>query len=302
MAVLFDIAHAYDLHFFKHTIRELMTQDINVVVSAKNKPHVFDIARYENIPFLPEYHIANNFEKVIRLPERIVRLNKLIKKFKIKLVVGTNLVDGSISAKLCHIPSLSFLGNRNIIGQISLSYLFSTHILTPELSKLRLPSKQILYKGYEVMAYLHPKRFQPKNLDYNIIRKLISKGYPVLISSEGSIPRELEKFQLKINDSRLHHLLAFSRLYIGAGASTALEAAYLGIPVIYTNPLVPDLISYVIENYDIIKHNLSYNDILKELNAMLKKPLNYYKNIGKSLQSSSVDLTKFIVNSIKSLI
>ena len=59
----------------------------------------------------------------------------------------------------------------------------------------------------------------------------------VIISSEGELPVELEKYRVKISPERMHDLLSFASLYIGEGATTASECAMLGTPAIYVNVL-----------------------------------------------------------------
>ena len=65
-----------------------------------------------------------------------------------------------------------------------------------------------------------------------LINKLKALG-KVHISSERSLPEELEAFRYKGKKADVHHLMAKCRLYVGESACMAQEAAFLGAPAIY---------------------------------------------------------------------
>ena len=70
----------------------------------------------------------------------------------------------------------------------------------------------------------------------SLLRKLVSKlnlhGH-VLISSEAPLPDDLKSMEYKGDPNQVHHVLAFSRLFVGESATMASECAVLGIPAIY---------------------------------------------------------------------
>ena len=65
----------------------------------------------------------------------------------------------------------------------------------------------------------------------------LEKEMRVFISSECSLPPELCDYRANIPPEKLHDLLAFARLYVGEGATTAAECVMLGTPAIYINSL-----------------------------------------------------------------
>jgi len=141
-------------------------------------------------------------------------------------------------------------------------------IATPDCYRAYVPKKKhIKYKGYHELAYLHPDRFTPdkfvldelglKPKEYTVMRfssmdashqvdervldrrdmidlvRLLDEYGPVIVSSEGPLPSPIRKHESDIPDHKFHDVLAFSRLYIGEGATTASEAGVLGVPWIY---------------------------------------------------------------------
>ncbi|MGY8927893.1 MAG: hypothetical protein ACKVJC_11455, partial [Flavobacteriales bacterium] len=69
-----------------------------------------------------------------------------------------------------------------------------------------------------------------------LVEKLKSK-FKIFISSEGKLPKDLERYRVKIPAYRMHDALAFATLFIGEGATMASECAMLGTPAIYVNSL-----------------------------------------------------------------
>ncbi|MEI6853397.1 MAG: hypothetical protein WCL06_11160, partial [Bacteroidota bacterium] len=69
----------------------------------------------------------------------------------------------------------------------------------------------------------------------SVIKKMEELKIKVFISSEAVLSEELEKYKIKIKPSRLHDALAFAKLYIGEGGTTATEACLLATPSIIIN-------------------------------------------------------------------
>jgi hypothetical protein len=59
----------------------------------------------------------------------------------------------------------------------------------------------------------------------------------VLISAEGSLPASLEPDRVHLDVADIHHLMAHARLVFGESGTMLSEAAVLGVPGIYINPL-----------------------------------------------------------------
>jgi len=150
---------------------------------------------------------------------------------------------------------------------------YTTKVVTPDSFNVQLGPKQMWFKGFMELCYLHPDVFQPNPHVLNwlhlkpnekfillrfvsfqashdigqhgmsfgfkteLIQLLEDKGYKVFISSEQEIPDELKKYKLTIPPEEMHHLLYFTDGFIGEGATMASECAMLGTPAIYINSL-----------------------------------------------------------------
>jgi len=62
---------------------------------------------------------------------------------------------------------------------------------------------------------------------------------------DQKIPPKWKKYIINFKPAEFHHILAFSKLYIGSGATIAAEAAVLGVPSIYTNYEKPRFIFWL---------------------------------------------------------
>jgi predicted glycosyltransferase len=156
--------------------------------------------------------------------------------------------------------------------QVRLYLPFSKVVLTSTSFHKDLGPKQIRYAGCHELSYLHPNYFQPdkkvldelrlqpdekyaifrfiswnashdkgqKGISLEMKRKLISlleKKYRIFITSEASLPKDLEIYRLKTSPEKIHSLLAFASLVITEGATMASECAMLGTPAIYINSI-----------------------------------------------------------------
>jgi len=79
-----------------------------------------------------------------------------------------------------------------------------------------------------------------KSLNLEMKKKAVrelSRQAKVFISSEGRLPRELEKYRMALPPEQIHSALYYASLYFGEGATTASECVVLGTPAIYISDL-----------------------------------------------------------------
>ena len=162
---------------------------------------------------------------------------------------------------------------------------FATTILCNESYYADLGPKQKKYKGYDELSYLDPRYFKPnvnvisrlglrpreyvilRLSDWNTLHDLGANGlgrevfnlvksmdeqYRVFIMPEGELDSDLEPYRLKIPADQFHDVLAFARLVITEGASTASEAACLGVPSIYINSTDRGYLTHQAEVYGLV--------------------------------------------------
>lgn len=164
--------------------------------------------------------------------------------------------------------TIDFMDTENATFTNLLTFPCADIIATPDCYRGSVPkSKHLKYKGYHELAYLHPNRFKPdkgvlkelglKPREYTIVRfssmdashqvdervlnrremidlvRLLDEYGPVIVSSEEPLPAPIRDYESDIPEHKFHDILAFSKLYVGEGATTASEAGVLGIPWIY---------------------------------------------------------------------
>lgn len=205
-----------------------------------------------------------------------LNLFRFVKKFIPDFMAGTDYSITHIG-KILSIPSIVLNEDDYDINKLfcRLSYPFCNCIISPTVCNVgKFQHKKINYDGYQKLSYLHPSVFKPdpgivakytsydekyflirlvsfsaghdiekdhgglKNPD---IEKLIDVLLPygkVLISSEFELPSSLRQYKLKIDYKDIHHLLAYSTLFIADSQSMIVEAAMLGTPSVRFNSFV----------------------------------------------------------------
>jgi predicted glycosyltransferase len=191
-----------------------------------------------------------------------------------------------------------------------------------------------MYKGYHELAYLHPNHFEhnveylkeaglSENEKFFIVRfvaweathdigkkgfsadgkiKLINelaKYGRVIITSERNVPENLKKYCLAVHPAKIHHIMAFSSLYIGEGATMASEAVILGVPSIYVNPL---MMGYISEQQRFGLYFLpDETDAIEKAVEIAVNPEVFKKDMiekQKNLFSEKIDVSSWIIDRI----
>jgi predicted glycosyltransferase len=204
----------------------------------------------------------------LELIEWFWKVYRLIGKLQIDLVASIGSPGGAWAAKLRGIPHLVFNDTENATKQRAIYKPAVTKIFTPNCFNVELGGKQVRYKGYHELAYLHPKYFTPdqsilemlgvkksekfviirfvgweashdishSGLSLQIKRKAVqefSKYAKVFITSEKKMPDDLEQYRITIPPERIHDAQYYATLLYGESATMASECAILGTPAIY---------------------------------------------------------------------
>jgi len=213
----------------------------------------------------------------------------------------------------------------------------SSAVLTPKSFQRKLGSDQIRFDGNIELFYLHPRRF--RSLDncevakllgiepmeiYIIMRfvswdayhdkgltgfsddnklkavKLFSKYGRVFISSEKTLFKELEQYQIKIPPEKMHDLLKHAKLFFGESATMASESAVLGTPAIYLDKAGRGYTDEE-QQYDLV-YNYSNNPEEQEKSIekgveLLRDPDLKYKmqKSSENFLKDKIDVTAFFV-------
>jgi len=318
MTYLFHLGHPAHFHLFRHIIKKLKNNNIQIIITIKEKDVLLDLLNSENWEYyniLPESNNQSN-NLLFNFLYKLKMLNKIIKKYNPKLLIGTSAEIGIIG----QLNSLkSIIVNEDDWNQVLLfsliSYPFAYKIIAPESCSVGPWNyKKISYKGYHELTYLSPKYFIPnKNkilslyndreryfiirlakltahhdygkigLNNHIVKKIISILEPhgqIHISSERKLDKFLERYKIKLVPSDIHHALYYSDLYIGDSQTMAAESAVLGTPSIRFNDFVGKL-GYLEELEH--KYRLTFGIKTKDEELLFKKITELVNNLDNKM-------------------
>lgn len=329
MTVLFDISHAGQVHFFRNSIRTLQEKQQPYVVIAKEKDKVIELLNRFHIPFYSLGSYRSNIHKLLKIPNHTVKIRRLIDQFKVEKVLGIHPVHASLAARGKSARCIGFADSEHMFEQIALYWPNVDEVYTSAAFKFRFGTKHRTYRGFHELAYLHPKYFKPtksgledlglfdngppilyrminwdathdigiktqRRKEINLILKL-SKIYPVVLSVEGKLPRELKHLGKSYPANRLHDILAFSSMYVGAGATTAIESTILGTPSVYTNVLQAGVLDFLESNSNLFAKYPNYlrdpDSLISQMDFIMQLDI---RGDNQRIIENSIDVKKLI--------
>ncbi|TNE55624.1 MAG: DUF354 domain-containing protein [Bacteroidetes bacterium] len=274
MTILFHLGHPAHFHLFKFSIRELKASGHHVLIAIKKKDVLEELLQDSGLDYvniLPEGKKQSKWDLIRSQWKQIRAIHRLVKKEKVDLLCGTSAAI-SLVGKWNGITSYNFNeDDAEVVPMYArLAYPWATLIFAPKCCSVgKWQQKKIAYPSYHELAYLHPDHFTPDSkiweqyfaqnesvflirfaqltahhdsgikginleLALKIIEKLEQHG-TICINSEKELPPELEKYQLHIKASEMHHIQANCRLFIGDSQTMSAECAVLGVPFIRIN-------------------------------------------------------------------
>lgn len=332
--IFIDIGHPAHVHYFKNFIKIMESRGNMVFVSARDRYPVKELLEYNQIRFFNRGKGRNSkWGKIFYLIITDLRLLYKAISFKPTILISFNGPYTTHIAKLLNKPSLVIDDTDSATLSRKFYLPFVSHVLNPDVFKPSLGRKQLKFKGYMELSYLHPRYFEPKrtgqeilgippNQKYVILRFVnwnahhdyghqgiseelkyraveeFSKFSKVFITSEKKLPDELEKYRIQINPNDMHEVLNKASLLFGESATMASECAVLGVPSIFIDN---DGRSYTDEEqsrYRIV-FNFKENDIeIKQAIAkgteILRNNFNY-KTIQDQILTDKISFTDFFV-------
>ena len=334
---LFLLNHARHAYILNNLKKKLTDQGDNVYIGSRNldKPHLAEIVQefgWDTFVIRP-ITSRSPIGIVSYIIKQIIQINKVIRKYKIDRIISSGPNIASIAAKRSRINSVGWIDTEHVNLQVKSAFYLSDVLIAPEFSKFN-QYKRIVFKSIIDSAYLHPsifkynpeivenlrllengrpilyrltnftalhdKKIKFRDWEYDFIRE-IAKNHPIILVSEGEVPKGLQKYQKKFKITVFHHILSQCKLYIGSGLSTATEANLLGIPAIYTNPLSTGTLEEFQKRFGLLhNHRITKQLILKSMNYFLsmkkseinlryKKILNYCEDINPLLYRLATD-------------
>ena len=273
MRVLVDISHPSQVHFFKNLILRFRKNRDKVVITARGKDVTIDLLKNLNLKYIClSSQTGGIFSMAWELIQRYVLMWRIVRRFKPDILIAETGVTIGLVGTLLRIPRIVEEDTEHAKLQRMLGLPFVSIVMTGLGYLGNHGSRERKFKGVWVQSYLNPEYFTPDALvlaeagidadkpfivmrmvswsavhdagirgysetQYLEIVEKLSKYGRVIISSEGQLPKSLAEYKNPVAPEKVHHLLAFAKLYIGEGATMAAEAAVLGTPAIFTNPL-----------------------------------------------------------------
>ena len=280
MRYIFHLGHPAHFHLFKNVINQLKKNGHSIAILIKKKDILDDLLNasaldYYNI--LPKGRKDSKLGIIIGILQSDYEILKFSMKFKPDILIGSSYAISHVGKILkIHSINLNEDDSKVIPLYSKLSYPWASVILSPRVcdnGKWNL--KSIKYDSYHELSYLHPNNFVPDlslvkkyfpvdkryfiirfaklsahhdsnitGIDQFIAEKLVNILSPfgsIYITSERDLETKFEKFRIRINPLDIHHVMAFSSLFIGDSQTMAAEAAVLGIPFIRYNDFVDEI-------------------------------------------------------------
>lgn len=338
--IIIDIGHPAQVHNFKHVYWDLEKKGWEILITAKHKEITKELLDLYDL----NYRIIGKnkkglFNKVLDFPLILYRYITLLYRYKPEVIIHRFSAHAAWGGWLMRVPTIGLADTEHTKLLDYLTVPLTSAKMTSYSYKKDLGKNHFRFKGTIEMFYLHPNRYQfnPNNVDYKfnikktalirfiswdahhdkgekgfslsqkreLIKLLLSYSITPVISSEGLLDEEFRKFELKLSPDKIHDYIRSCDLYIGEGASMALEASLLGVPSFYVNSLNAGVLELLSEK-KLLKSFRSTNDFFKDIYIDISNNLVWYdkKNLNKHISEqidSTALLTWFIENYPKSI-
>ena len=274
--IAFFLGHPAHFHLFKNTAKALSNDGYNVLFLIKRKDIVEDLAKESGCQYVvvrdKERTDSGKLGLMWSLTQMDFKVARELRKFKPLLLVGTYT---PFLSRWAGVPVISCNeDDADVVPRFAkMSYPYVKDILTPVVcDNGKWNEKSIKYASYHELAYLHPNNFSPdkqvvekyfsadkryfiirfaklsahhdngiKGIGVEMALRLIEILKPygdIYITSERPLETQLEPYRIKIDPLDMHHVMAFSSLYIGDSQTMAAEAGVLGVPFVRFNDFV----------------------------------------------------------------
>lgn len=331
MKILIDIGHPGHVHLFRPFALEMISKGHQVLFTCRQKEFEMELLRSAGFNFISfGKHFKTKKGKIWGLVKFNFQLLTACLKFKPDILMSHGSIYAAQIGYLLRKPHISMEDSGNW-EQMRLYIPFTKNILTPKELKEDLGPKQIRYSGYHELAYLHPRLFTPDDLIWNILKlkkdqpfallrfvswsathdkgqgglsnvvkkelvHLLASKMQVLISAEGKLPDEFEKYKISIPPEKMHDVLAAAAIFIGEGATMASEAGILGTPAVYVNSL-ERCYNQDQEKYGTVFNFRNSEGVIDKVKSLINEPYLKQKTLSgrNKMLSEKIDVTHFLV-------
>jgi predicted glycosyltransferase len=338
--ILVDISHPAHVHFFRHAIDEWRERGHEVTIVSRDKDITLELLDQYGYRHTCLSRARRGLLGLGReLLEHEGRLYRLARSNPPDILVeigGTFIVH---AARLLGKPAVVFYDAENATISNAITYPFASAICTADCYRGWVGKGHIQYAGYHQLAYLHPHRFTPDPAvparlglnpqdTYFVVRfvgwqsghdfgqrgfnqgskirlvKELERFGRVLITSEAPLPAELAHCRINLPSGLIHHLLAFSSLYIGESATMASESVVLGVPAIFVSPVGRGYTDEQEQRYQMCFTIQDENRAIDQAVELLRRP-----NLGTEWQAKrhrllqdKIDVTAWLVDFVEEFV
>ncbi|HBG28861.1 MAG: hypothetical protein A2Y10_16860 [Planctomycetes bacterium GWF2_41_51] len=337
MRVIVDISHPSQVHFFKNLILKFRKNKDKVLITARGKDVTLDLLKNLNFKHICLSHQTGGvFSMARELILRYVLMWIIVKRFKPDILIAETGVTIGLIGLLLRIPRIVEEDTEHAKLQRMIGLPFVSIIMTGLGYLGNHGRRERKFKGVWVQSYLNPEYFTPDasvltdaGIDSSepfIVLRMVSwsaahdtglHGYTekqyleiinklskygrIIISSEGALPQSMAQYRNPVSPEKVHHLLAMALLYIGEGATMAAEAAVLGTPAIFCNPLPLGYLKAMEKDYQLVYNcenfDAGFEIAEKLLNIDNLKEL--WQQRRKKLLDESEDINEFMFRTVK---
>jgi hypothetical protein len=340
MRLLIEAHHPAHIHFFRNAVRTWQGRGDDVLLLGRDRDVMKKLlSAYDYIPneILTAARKNNRFPMEEML-QRQAKVAARIATFRPDVVLS---LMGSYtqSAALFRKPNIIFTDSEFQSFNHRIAHPFATRIYTPDCFWKDLGRKQRRYRGYHELAFLHPSRFTPRKevlammgnpepngyvvlrmSAWNTLHDIGKKGFGehfdgfmteikrrirvFLVPEGGALPEKWEEHRLRIAPEWFHDALAFARLVVTEGASTASESACLGVPAVYLNTTERGYLNDQERRYGLIANFKDAPAALKKTLELLDAPADpgRYRSAGERLVADHIDVTDYVVREVDAVV
>jgi len=331
MKLLVDIGHPAHVHLFRFMAEDLRNEGWEILFSLREKDHSSDIARSLGFDLACYGKTRKTLiGKALSYFQKTFKLFLIARQFKPDITISHSSFYLSQVSWLLGIPNLTLEDTGNT-EQILLYLPFTSAVLTSTSYHREHGRKQIRYKAFHELAYLHPGHYERlfgrdilnrksnprpvilirlvnwsashdlnrKGIDPSWVEEIIlrfSADCQIMLSAEGEAGEMFHELLIPGGKVNIHTLLSGIDLYVGEGATMASECAMMGIPAIYLNPIPAGTIDEQ-SKYGLVYHLTGKQEIIRLIERLTSDPLataREHQQKARKLLADRINLSEFL--------
>jgi predicted glycosyltransferase len=324
------------VHFFKHFIRVMRQQGHEILITASDKDLALHLLDHLGLDYVNLRSYGRSLlEMIISLPIMDVRLWQTARRFRPDLLLGVASVRAAHAAAALRVPCINFDDSEHARWEVKLYLPFVDQVCTPQCYRTDLGRKHHHYDGFQELAYLHPRWFQPDRTvleqaglepdeRFTVVRFIswsavhdrghcgftpaekrrlvtaLAERGRVFVASEAPPEPEFAMYSLPVPAQRIHDLLHFAALYVGEGATMATEAGLLGTPAVYASSQVGTMGNFdeLADRWDLVHSHRRGEEALADALALADRPeaKDEWQRKSETLMAEKIDVTQWMID------